>query len=395
MGGATAGAVGAGVLIGSSDHARIDSVTGPVVRVTLDSRNQDASGAIQAAIDSSPEGAYIQLPGGRHRLDRRITIQTRADLTIAGPAPSDPFEGWTTVTGLDLADYTPGANEETSERAHWRISASSGIRLANISVAGPNTERNGGHARYEPSLAFEAAFSIREGCQGTVLQDCSYQDVYGDGIYVGGVGTPNTETRIRNVAGSHSGRQGFAIVNALELRADDVSCDFTGLAGLDIEPNHETQFVRRVTLNRLMMGSRHFPFTIGGIDDEVRREDIELRNCSVIRCPSEHLAIRAPSKGRRLRILGHTDDRQPTERGMDVGAWTDVEVSGSVVTTTIRRRRSVAMLLRNCDGTLRITDNDFRGRSRGFDELVQATGSTDESTIQHSGNVWDMGEQRD
>lgn len=394
-GGVAVGGAGVGGLVWAAGQSEGTRAFRPAIRVSLDGGDRDQSQAIQEAIDRAPDGSRIDLPAGQHRVDQRITVRGRTDLTIGGPTPTEPFEGFTTMTGLDVGDLTPSGRHKTSERAHWRVSESSGVQLRNISVTGPNSDRNEHHALYEPTLAFEAAFSIREGSHRTLLEDCRFQNVYGDGIYVGGVGAPNTQTSIRDVSGSYCGRQGFAIVNADRVNADNVICDFSGLAGLDIEPNHETQYVKRATLTGLQMGSRHFPYTLGGVADEIRREDITLNGCSVIRCPSEHMAIRAPSRGRGLRILGHTDSRQPTERGMDIGGWTDVEISGCVVTTTIQRRRSVAVLLRNCAGTLTISDNDFRGRTRGFDELVQATGFTSSATVEHFGNVWDMGLKRD
>jgi hypothetical protein len=363
--------------------------TPPVVRNSLNllADGSDQSEALQHAIDTAADGATITLPSGRFRVDRRITIRNRRGLTVTGPSAESPFIGYTDRTGLDVGDLNSNPSRRTSQRSHWLISSGSDITLRNLTVAGPNAERNQGYALFRIELAFEAAFSVRDSAQVVTLTNCLYKNVYGDGIYIGGTGPPNRLVTITDVTGAHSGRQGFAVVNVDGLRAERVNCDFAGGVGLDIEPN-EGASVRNIALFGLTMGAAHFPYSIGGPGDAAARQNVTLENCSAIRSRSKSSAIYARSPGTGLSIRNHLDNRQSSTLGVQLTGWSEVTIQNCKIACP-PAPESTAVQLNNCSEKLSILNNDFRN----FDRLLGGVALP--SNVQHSGNNWDAGRATD
>lgn len=349
--------------------------------------DSDQSEALQRAIDTVVDGATVTLPSGRFRVDRRITIRNRHDLTVTGPSAGSPFIGYTDRTGLDVGDLNSNPRRRTSQRSHWLISGGSGITLRNISVIGPNTERNKGYAQFRIEFAFEPAFSVRDSAEAIILENCHYENVYGDGIYIGGTGPPNRAITVINVTGAYSGRQGFAIVNVDGLRANRVSCDFAWGVGVDIEPN-EAASVRNVILSGLVMGAAHFPYSFGGPGEAISRQNITLADCSAIRSRSKSSAIYARSPGIGLTVRNHVDDRQSSRFGVQLTGWRDVAIQNSRIVSP-PGLASVAVQLNSCSGALSVLNNDFHY----FDQLLG--GKVLPTTVRHSGNRWDAGRASD
>lgn len=353
--------------------------------ISLLADGTDQSDILQLAIDTARDGSTVSLPSGQFRVDRRITIRNRHDLTISGPSTASPFIGYTNRTGFAVGDLN--SDRRTSARAHWLILSGAGITLRNISVVGPNTNRDRNYAPFLPELAFEHAFSVRDSAHRVTIATCHYENVHGDGIYVGGPGAPSTLVTITDITGSYSGRQGFAIVNVDGLRASRVTCDFAGLVGLDIEPNNGAS-TRNVTLLRLAMGAAHDPYSIGGPGNATARQNITFENCSAIRSRSNSSAISARSPGSGLSVRNHFDDRQSSPLGFQLTGWSDVTIQNSKVVCPAGPA-STAVQLNNCTGNLSVVDNDFRD----FDRLLD--GSILPSGVQHSGNTWDAGRASD
>jgi hypothetical protein len=320
-------------------------------------------------------------------VDRRITIRNRRDLTVTGPSANSPFIGYTDRTGLDVGDLNSNPSRPTSKRSHWLISSGSGITLRNIAVIGPNTKRNQGYALSRIELVFEPAFSVRDSASNVTLANCRYENVYGDGIYIGGTGPPNRLITVTDVTGAYSGRQGFAIVNVDGLRAARVTCDFAGGVGLDVEPN-EGVSVRNIALFGLAMGAAHFPYSIGGPGDAAARQDVSLENCSAIRSRSKSSAIYARSPGTGLSIRNHLDDRQTSPVGVQLTGWSGVTIQNCKIVCP-PDPESTAVQLNNCSENLSILNNDFHS----FDRLLG--GVAVPPNVQHSGNSWDAGRARD
>jgi hypothetical protein len=347
----------------------------------------DQSETLQRAIDTAADGATVILPSGRFRVDRRITIRNRHGLTVTGPSAESPFIGYTDRTGLEVGDLNSNPSRRTSQRSHWLISSGSGITLRNVTVIGPNSARNQGYALFRLELAFEPAFSVRDGAGNVTLANCHYENVYGDGIYIGGTGPPNRLVTLTDVTGAYSGRQGFAIVNVDGLRADRVICDFAGGVGLDVEPN-EGSSVRNLALFGLAMGAAHFPYSFGGPGDATARQNVTLENCSAIRSRSKSSAIYARSPGTGLSIRNHLDDRQSSQLGVQLTGWSEVTIQNSKIACP-HGPASTAVQLDNCSGNLSIVDNDFRD----FARLVGGVASS--TNVHHSGNRWDAGQAND
>ena len=223
---------------------------------------------------------------------------------------------------------------------------------------------------------------------GIRVLGCRFRDVNGDGVYIGGMGDPCRDITVARVTGEYCGRQSIGITNVDGLEISDVTISGGGRSGVDIEPNGQSQFVRNVQLTRLDMGSRFYPYVIGGNHDVVRRENITLLNCTAHASSSSHPAVLASRNGRNLRILGHSDRRQGSRFGVIASSWTGVEVSDSSISWGRHTPTTYGVGLINCDGALRLVDNDFGSPGAGFDELFEAGGSTDAKSVVESGNSW-------
>lgn len=380
----TSGSTDARSPVDLSPAARIAA---PPPTVDLANDGSDQSRRLQLAIDSTPDGATVALPSGRFRIDRRITVQNRQNLLISGPSTSAPFIGYTDLTGLDVNDLTSNRSRRNSQRAHWLISGGRGVTLRNIRVEGPNDERNRGYARSRLNLAFEHAFSTRDATVGVTFTQCTYRNVYGDGVYIGGTGAPNRDVRISDVTGAYSGRQGFAVVNVDGLVAERISCDYAWGVGFDLEPNEDSA-TRNVTLRDMRMGAAHFPYSFGGPGDASFREQIILDGCSAIRSGSKSAAIWGRSPGNDLTITNHIDDRVASDTGIMLAGWNTARIRGCRVVRP-PGLPGVAVKLDRCTGPIEITDNDFHDYSALIGGVAVPT------DITTSGNTWDSGRARD
>lgn len=336
----------------------------------------------------------MQLPSGRFRVDGAISLTTRNYVEVQGPLDGS-FVAYTDLNSNDLA---------LSDRIHWGILASTGCAYRWINIEGPNDERdesNPNFAKFYEGLSADHGFAVRSGSVDCIIEDCTFTEVYGDGIYVGfhNNGVANENITIRRVTGTYPGRQGLALTHVDGFVGEDITVDFCGRSGLDIEPNHDNDKVWDVTLTRCSFGSQFYPFTITGSDgsyEALKRDDITLADCSAIRCPSNHpalLASRGPSGS--LTITGHTDLIQSSIYGFNIaGEWATITIDDCEVVTGNNTPTSYAVRA-NCTGTLTITDNVFNGRpgTEGFDELALLIVTPD--TYIHSGNVWNMGASSD
>lgn len=320
-------------------------------------------------------------------------IRGKRDLTVSGPARPKKFTGYTALDGFDVNELS--ADGRYSYRAHWVVSNSRNITLKRINVVGPNKRREGGFSVYKQDVEFEHAFLITGGSHIVSLSQCGFRNVNGDGIYIGSTGSPCTEVVIADFRGRWCGRQQFAITNVDGLLAEDVRIGGGGRSGVDIEPNAESQYVKNVTLRRLNMASRFYPYVIGGIADEVRRQNITLDGCTARASSSSHPAVQATRNGMNLRVIGHQDLRQGSRQGIAVSEWTDVLVQGCHISSGEHTPETYGVGLHNCAGTLQIVGNTLHVGAVGFDRLFAATGTTVGLLVQHWGNVWGDGTQSD
>lgn len=366
-----------------------------VTRIRLDADGLDQSDALAAQLAgvAGRRGArgLVRFPRGTFRLDAGIQISDAADLVF----DMRGFTSYTDRTSSDLgAEYG---------RAHLRLVRCHSVRVFGPTVVGPNDERdddNPAYALYRESLASDHAFAITSGCTNVGLYDASFSNVYGDGLYVGyhNDGVANERIRVKRLAGTHCGRQGIALTHAVDIVLEDCTVDYASRSGLDIEPNHAKDKVWDATLRRCAFGSQFYPFTITGASGTpAQRQDILLEDCRVIRCPSNHpavLATRGPSTDLTIRRL--TDTRNSHVNAFNLGgAWENVTIDGSTVTTARSTPESVAVRA-NVSGTLTITDNVFNGKpgTEGFDRLYETVTTTPAHIVTH-GNAWAMGTQTD
>lgn len=372
------------VVVTATDSA--GNQTSATVQVTVEQ-------SLQALIDGAPDGTpgnptVITLPPGRYQTDQGLRIVDRSWLTIRAAG----CETWTDRSSEDLG---------LASRPHIDIVRSTGITLTGIHVEGPNRYRDAkfpDFAAYRERTESDHAYAVRSGSTDILLEDCTFQDVWGDGVYVGfqNDGVANERVTVRRVSGVRCGRQGVALTHAVDTLLEDVEIDYGARSGLDIEPNHQNDKVWNVVLRRCRFGSKFYPFVISGASNGAvpQRRDVTLEDCATIRCPSNHAAVmanRTPCDGT-LKIIRHRDERQSSIYGLNVPAWRTVEIEGCRVTTSRNTATSTAVVL-HPEASGRIVNNDYTGKpgTEGFDQLhTPTTGS-----LVKSGNRWAMGTQTD
>lgn len=352
----------------------------------------DQSERLQRIIDTTPDGATIFLPSGRYRLDRMITVTDRVGLTITGH-PGNPPAFYTDLTGLEVG-YVDGNGR--SNRKSWQINRSTNCRLANIAIEGSYTARDEDDDRfskYWETYTFEHAVSIFLS-SGIVVEDVTFQDVGGDGIHIGSTGNPSTDITIRRVTGTHCGRQSFGITNVDGCIVEDCNIQWGGRSGLDIEPNHDTNFVRNFTMRRTTIGSKFYPFIVGGNwgDPNPHVSDIVIEDCVGINAASAHPAILANSYKVNLTVRRHTDTRCRSKTCLQVGNTTGtVLIEDCQVTSGPSTDPSFGIQISDSPADFTITGNTFQGVSGtppwGADDLYVVIG-TEPLSITHYGNVW-------
>jgi hypothetical protein len=167
--------------------------------------SRDVTGALQAFIDSVPDGSCILLPAGaRYRADDTLWLRGRHDLTIAAT-------GATVFTdALDPINES-GKGAGSSDRRQIVIEGGSDVTIVGLTVDGPNPTPS-----YVQERESEAGVAVR-GVDGAVLRNLTITEVYGDFLTItdlgngSGVQTPSRDVLVTGGTFTVAGRQGVAM----------------------------------------------------------------------------------------------------------------------------------------------------------------------------------------
>jgi len=369
----------------------------------------DRTDELNALIAATPDGTEgnrntVTLPDERWRVDGKIVVTNRNHLNITS---SGTFTIWTEFTGVELGIVT---QQGASNRSHWTLTSCEDVHLSNMQIDGPYENRRYGpdprFAAYNEATAFEHGYSVQGASQECSVQNCSFYNIGGDGLYVGGTGEYNQNITLKNCTGAFPGRQSLGIVLVDNLLVEDVNIQWGGRSGLDIEPNHDSHFVHNATFRRCDIGSQFYPFIVGG-EPPLRggetkpgilnkRENILIEDCIGRNAASSHTAILANRTGINLTVRNHTDLRQRSKYGVTLAGWEGpVIIENSIITSGPATPTTYGVWVKNCTGTVDITGNTFNGVTGdgGADELMLVEGGS--PVITSSGNEWSMGTQTD
>ena len=362
----------------------------------------DQSGAIKDQLAAVPDGTIdnptlVYFPPGRYRADNRISVVGRSHLRLT--CPDGMFTSYTDVkidpvTGIAI------------QKPHVDINRSTNVVVSRFNVDGPNTVRDATDPRFaQYATAYESqhAFATRGATRDSGFEDCTFQDVYGDGFYTGRGGTSGIPSNVwaKRIGGTWCGRQAAGLVCGEGVTLEDYDVMWNRRSGIDVEPNGDLDRVYDLTLRRVTVRpwSMGFSFTGSGSTVVPDRRNFYLRDC-VNLSPSQFIGS-AGVGGDKIVIDGYTCMSYSSTVGMSLGGWLEAEVRNSRITSSqatpttqfIRSGVKGSLTVTNCNGNGR-DDGQGNFTSDGFDELVTFP-TTVPASYTHCGNVWRNNAQSD
>lgn len=346
----------------------------------------DQTAAWLSYLDTISDGTalaptVVSLPGGNFRADGGFRTVGRSHLRLIAPPAGTPFVGYSELTSVEA---------DVDTQMGFDLTRCTDVGVSNVRWVGPNDQRTAtGYALYQEAMAFDHAFALRSGCVACFFTDCTYADVYGDGLYVGfqNEGVANVGCWATGIVGAYAGRNNVSVTHADGFTLTDSEFDWAGFAGVNIEPNSANDKAWDVTFDGVRSGSRFNPFVCTGANNGPlpQRKNLSYIGCEVIRCASSHagLSITRPpipfSNAGELLVDGFVDHRNPTIYGLNLTAiWRKVTIRNCDIWTSAPDATAVRA---NCavfdaedgwqPGDLTIENNDFSGGTRGFAHLLQ------------------------
>ena len=397
-------------------HAYVNSLGSGGTNINLVADGTDQTSSLMSQIAAAPNGTatnptVLNLPAGRYRIDGAVELNSRQHVILTGPVGGG-FTAWTDKSSNDIGIISSG-------RIHFNIKSSTGCAMRWIRLEGPNYHRQiepgrENYAMYyhyadDPEgkvYVFDHGFAVTSASLDCAIEDCYYENVYGDGIYVGnhlnGVACRNTV--LRRISGRWAGRQAMGIVTAEGLLCEDVTLEWTGRSGLDVEPNHAQDRVYDATFRRCRISATFNTFIVqaamptGAVLPRLR--NISVLDCEQIECPttrSVFIALKGDTQGTLTVKNLYAPNNNVTGAGIAIqGPWTNVVVEDSLVSNNQSSQSSTvnpAVEATGVTGSLTLRRNTFNGRYQGFQNLYSL--GTNSPTVTHCGNVWNMGASND
>jgi Right handed beta helix region len=177
------------------------------------------SHALQDFVDDSPNGSILCLAtGATYRVDARISISRRSNLTLDG-------------RGARL--HSPVARNSS----FIYVNEGSGITIRNLVIEGANAAA-GTSGALNKNLQHGHAFAM-EAARSVVIEGTTVRRIFGDFVYVGTNSTLawSDGVTIRNNDFALNGRMGVAVVAGRNVFIAGNSFDKVGMYTFDIEPN--------------------------------------------------------------------------------------------------------------------------------------------------------------
>jgi hypothetical protein len=387
----------------------------------------DQTASAQSQIQAAPSGTagnptIINMPAGRYRINGRLILSRRKHIRwtcLAGeptypnpPSDSQAFVAYTDLDGLEL-----GIKDVTgrSTRIHFTQSHCTDVVGSFLRAEGPNVTRNPInplYPKYSPTREGEHAFGSYVS-DDSGWEDCSYKNVWGDGLTVDGYDTDavplqqtNRNSHCYRLVGAYAGRMLLGIINCDGLDVVDAIDNYTGYGGVDFEPNPQ-QITWNVTLTRVKAGCWFYPITLTGESSQTRfsaspraKKDITIKDFTVLRSntltvPGFAVLTRV---GGLLTIDGLIDLRNRGNCGLnwfaDMTNYTDNVTIKNCRIIEQTTQTSYAIQVK-CTNTLTVTNNNFSGSGiTGFDNLATLS-NVDPLTYVHYGNIWGNGTLND
>ena len=199
---------------------------------------QDDTAALQALIDSLPDGSTLTFPaGGKYRIEGTLHVKDKNNLTIEGNGSLF----FATTTG-------------NRTRSQWSFEGGSDIVVRDVIVKGANPYAGVGAAAYVASLEAQHAFNIWS-TNGIELDHVSATDVYGDFVYVGAqAGGLAKNVYIHDSTFARNGRQGISVTGGDGVRIVHNTITDTRRATFDLEPNGSTWGAFNVDIENNIIG---------------------------------------------------------------------------------------------------------------------------------------------
>jgi hypothetical protein len=213
----------------SSGAAGVSTVPSSVPHAaTCSPKMADATVALQAWFDSIPNGTLARLDGSCYRVDGRLVLGAKTDVTLDG-------------AGSKFQTYAAG-NQDSQ---HLLVGGDVGTTIENLSIDGGKTVPG-----YDARFAFQHGITITGGCDRVVLDNVTIDHVWGDYVAI----TPHSRNRDhvrvvpRNITikNSHfgldriymgSGRQGISIQEGEHIFVYDNVIRYSSRSAVDIEPD--------------------------------------------------------------------------------------------------------------------------------------------------------------
>lgn len=205
----------------------------------------NAARALNAFIAKVPNGSVIDFarPGAVYRLDAGLLLSGRRNLVLLG-------HGSTT-----LRMHGSGHDEALST---FLLRGSSHVRIRGFKVAGSHQDwpANRGERAHVLGLS---GWYVSAPSHFVELSNVTASRIFGDAVYLEGENEgdkrPSTRVCIHDNTFNYVGRNGISLINVTDVLVKHNRFNHVGYHAIDIEPNFDSEEVRRITIRDNVFGS--------------------------------------------------------------------------------------------------------------------------------------------
>lgn len=294
-------------------------------QATCSATQPDQTAALQAWLDSVPDGAVARFPAGRcFRTEVPLVVLGRSALTIDGNGSA--IEAFTdgcddqSDNGIAYDDcrYLPPnevvAHEWPYLNSRVHLERSTNVLIRNLrvdggfNVTGTITPMEGNHG-----------FRVGEGNRGTVLDGVRADRVEGDYAYIQG----SNDTTIQNSTFgadhgtlSGNGRQGIGLTRGTGVYVRANTFSNVTRSHIDIEPNYTSDVIRDVYVDRNTFNGPKGTAWLSNANDSIT-EDVYFRwnrlvglhfNTQILTTPLPNPNDPSTYRRRNYQFIGNTSD---------------------------------------------------------------------------------------